>query len=102
MARPATGLLPDDRIAYIRDNGEEAEVVIPTGSIAEARPAKKGLMKRVVIDRSVVMAYRMQRELRRGGAFVAVGALHLYGARGVLAHFGFSRGERVISRTGLR
>jgi len=43
------------------------------------------LMKRVVFDRSVVMAFRMQRELRRGRAFVAIGALHLYGARGVLA-----------------
>lgn len=43
------------------------------------------LMKRVVLDRSVVMAFRMQRELRRGRAFVAVGALHLYGERGVLA-----------------
>src|ERR1043165_4211103 len=37
------------------------------------------MTKRVVQDRSVVMAYRMQRELRRGSAFVAVGALHLYG-----------------------
>jgi uncharacterized protein YbaP (TraB family) len=43
------------------------------------------LVKRVVLDRSVVMAFRMQRELRRGRAFVAVGALHLYGERGVLA-----------------
>jgi len=33
----------------------------------------------------VVMAFRMQRELRRGDAFVAVGALHLYGEKGVLA-----------------
>ena len=41
--------------------------------------------KRVVEDRSVVMAYRMQRELRRGSAFVALGALHLYGGKGVLA-----------------
>ncbi|HTM61981.1 MAG TPA: TraB/GumN family protein [Burkholderiales bacterium] len=43
------------------------------------------MTKRLLYDRSVVMAYRMQRELRRGGAFVAVGALHLYGERGVLA-----------------
>jgi len=43
------------------------------------------LTKRVVHDRSVVMAYRMQRELRRGAAFVALGALHLYGEKGVLA-----------------
>lgn len=43
------------------------------------------MTKRLLYDRSVVMAYRMQRELRRGGAFVAVGALHLYGEKGVLA-----------------
>ena len=43
------------------------------------------LTKRVVHDRSVVMAFRMQRELRRGGAFVALGALHLYREKGVLA-----------------
>ncbi|MGH8688070.1 MAG: TraB/GumN family protein [Burkholderiales bacterium] len=43
------------------------------------------MMKRVVLDRSVVMAFRMQRELRHGSAFVAVGALHLYGEKGVLA-----------------
>jgi uncharacterized protein YbaP (TraB family) len=43
------------------------------------------LTKRVVHDRSVVMAFRMQRELRRGDAFVALGALHLYGDKGVLA-----------------
>jgi len=43
------------------------------------------LTKRVVHDRSVVMAFRMQRELRRGAAFVALGALHLYGDKGVLA-----------------
>ena len=42
------------------------------------------MTKRVVLDRSVVMAFRMQRELRRGHAFVAVGALHLYGEKGVL------------------
>jgi uncharacterized protein YbaP (TraB family) len=43
------------------------------------------LTKRVVHDRSVVMAFRMQRELRRGKAFIALGALHLYGQKGVLA-----------------
>lgn len=43
------------------------------------------MTKRVVQDRSVVMAFRMQRQLRRGGAFVALGALHLYGESGVLA-----------------
>ena len=43
------------------------------------------LVKRVVQDRNVVMAYRMQRQLRAGRAFVAFGALHLYGGQGVLA-----------------
>ena len=43
------------------------------------------MTKRVLYDRSVVMAFRMQRELRRGAAFVALGALHLYGEKGVLA-----------------
>ncbi|MDA0224659.1 MAG: TraB/GumN family protein [Proteobacteria bacterium] len=42
-------------------------------------------VKRVIFDRSVVMAFRMQRQLRRGHAFVALGALHLHGPRGVLA-----------------
>lgn len=41
--------------------------------------------KRVVFDRSVVMAFRMQRQIRKGNAFVALGVLHLYGPRGVLA-----------------
>jgi uncharacterized protein len=43
------------------------------------------MTKRVVHDRSVVMAFRMQRQLRRGNAFVALGALHLYAEKGVLA-----------------
>lgn len=43
------------------------------------------MTKRVVHDRSVVMAFRMQRQLRHGRAFVALGALHLYGDKGVLA-----------------
>jgi uncharacterized protein YbaP (TraB family) len=51
----------------------------------ELAPHQAVFTKRVVYDRSVVMAYRMQRELRRGRAFVALGALHLYGSRGVLA-----------------
>jgi hypothetical protein len=43
------------------------------------------MTKRVIHDRNVVMAFRMQRQLRRGDAFVALGALHLYGEKGVLA-----------------
>lgn len=51
----------------------------------EIAPHHAALVKRVVLDRSVVMAFRVQRELRRGRAFVALGALHLYGEHGVLA-----------------
>ena len=52
---------------------------------AEVAAYQAALTKRVIHDRSVVMAFRMQRELRRGQAFVALGALHLYGDKGVLA-----------------
>jgi uncharacterized protein len=48
-------------------------------------PHQAVMTKRVVHDRSVVMAFRMQRQLRRGEAFVALGALHLYGEKGVLS-----------------
>ncbi|HXU43849.1 MAG TPA: TraB/GumN family protein [Burkholderiales bacterium] len=51
----------------------------------EVATHQAALTKRVLFDRSVVMAFRMQRELRRGNAFVALGALHLYGGKGVLA-----------------
>lgn len=44
-----------------------------------------GFVKRILHDRNVVMAFRMQRQLRKGEAFVALGALHLYGETGVLA-----------------
>ena len=43
------------------------------------------LFSRVVENRSVVMAHRLFMPLREGGAFVAVGANHLYGSRGILA-----------------
>ena len=51
----------------------------------DVAPHQAVMTKRVVLDRNVVMAFRMQRQLRRGNAFVALGALHLYGEKGVLA-----------------
>ena len=51
----------------------------------EVAAHQRVMTKRLLHDRSVVMAYRMQRELRRGDAFVALGALHLFGEKGVLA-----------------
>jgi len=47
-------------------------------------PHNAVFVKRVIYDRSVVMAFRMQRQLRRGNAFIALGALHLHGPKGVL------------------
>jgi uncharacterized protein YbaP (TraB family) len=43
------------------------------------------LFRRVVENRSVVMAHRLFMPLREGRAFVAVGANHLYGGEGILA-----------------
>lgn len=42
------------------------------------------LERKIVRDRSVVMAHRMQTHLKRGQAFVAIGAYHLYGRHSVL------------------
>jgi len=43
------------------------------------------LHRSVVENRSVVMAHRLLMPLREGGAFIAVGANHLYGGEGMLA-----------------
>jgi uncharacterized protein len=43
------------------------------------------LTRHVVDGRSALMAYRLYLPLKRGGVFVAVGALHLVGAHGLLA-----------------
>jgi len=42
-------------------------------------------MQRVVIDRNQRMLGRMEDRLREGGAFIAVGALHLAGEQGLVA-----------------
>jgi uncharacterized protein len=42
------------------------------------------LAKHIVQNRSTVMAHRLFLPLHRGGAFVAIGASHLYGEAGVL------------------
>ena len=39
----------------------------------------------LIANRSVLMAHRLFLPLARGGVFVAVGALHLYGRKGLLA-----------------
>jgi uncharacterized protein YbaP (TraB family) len=40
--------------------------------------------QRLLYDRNARMIERMQPQLKTGAAFIAVGALHLYGDRGLL------------------
>jgi hypothetical protein len=64
---------------------------------AEVAAYQAALTKRVVHDRSVVMAFRMQRELRRGNAFVALGACISTATRGPRA----ARAGRLSRAAGL-
>jgi uncharacterized protein YbaP (TraB family) len=53
-------------------------------SSKEARALNRSLMNRMIGRRNVVMADRMEPLLERSSTFVAVGALHLPGANGLL------------------
>ena len=55
------------------------------GAGSEERRLNEVLMRRLLHDRNARMAERAEPRLREGGAFIAVGALHLYGGGGVLA-----------------
>ncbi len=48
-------------------------------------PHLSELMRHLIDNRSVLMAHRLFLPLREGRVFVAVGALHLFGAKGMLA-----------------
>ncbi|MNC85966.1 TraB family protein [compost metagenome] len=56
-----------------------------SGKSREARQFNEAFMRRLLHDRNVRMVERAEPRLREGGAFIAVGALHLYGGGGVLA-----------------
>ena len=51
----------------------------------ELRLVKAVFDQRLLFDRNARMVERMQPQLKSGRAFVAVGALHLYGERGLLS-----------------
>jgi uncharacterized protein YbaP (TraB family) len=51
----------------------------------ELKPLNEVFAQRLLYDRNVRMVERMQLQLREGNAFIAVGALHLYGGRGLLS-----------------
>ena len=55
------------------------------GDGPEERRLNEVLMRRLLHERNARMAERSEARLREGGAFIAVGALHLYGDTGVLA-----------------
>jgi hypothetical protein len=50
----------------------------------ELKVLKEVFVRRLLLDRNTRMVERMQPQLRAGNAFVAVGALHLYGEQGIL------------------
>lgn len=54
----------------------------------DKRQHHQAYVKHAIDVRSVVMAHYMQEPFRDRGAFVAIGALHLYGRNGVLALIG--------------
>jgi len=55
------------------------------GRSEEAKRLNEVFSRRLIYDRNVRMAERMEARLGDGRAFIAVGALHLYGGRGVLS-----------------
>lgn len=55
------------------------------GVSADEREASDELTRRLLADRNDIMAERAAPLLAKGGAFIAVGALHLSGKRGLIA-----------------
>jgi len=60
-------------------------IVLDAAGDAPARPHVAALVRHLVDDRSALMAHRLHLPLRGGRVFVAVGALHLDGPRGLVA-----------------
>jgi hypothetical protein len=81
--------------AYLRrDLAELAAVSDEDASDPAMKKLNAVLMHRLLDQRNVRMAERMETELKAGRAFIAIGALHLYGNNGVLARLA-TRGYRV-------
>ncbi len=64
------------------------------GGSEETKRISQVFVQRLIYDRNTRMAERMEAQLKQGGAFIAVGALHLHGDRGVLSQLE-RRGWRV-------
>lgn len=72
------------RAAYVRRD-LQALVELGEEQMAEGDPGLAAYFnERVIVERNHRMVERMQADLKRGNAFIAVGALHLPGAEGIL------------------
>jgi uncharacterized protein YbaP (TraB family) len=100
------GLPLDDQVALLRDAVEQfdgldamladllaaykrqdlaAMMAINETALASGDPRLAGeFQRRLIVDRNQRMAERMEPYLRQGGAFIAVGALHLAGEQGLV------------------
>jgi uncharacterized protein YbaP (TraB family) len=87
VARMVSAYLARDLAALNRISDEDHSTATPES-------LKNVLTQRLLYDRNVRMAERAQTLFAGGSAFVAIGALHLYGERGVLAELA-RRGHRV-------
>ena len=80
------GLVEKSIQAYLkRDIGAMWEINNSMMEDEADKSLNETFLLRVLYDRNTRMAERMQPRLAQGGAFIAVGALHLYGEKGVLS-----------------
>jgi len=75
----------DELLAAYKRQDLAAMVAINEAAMATGDPRLAGkFQRRLIVDRNHRMAERMEPWLQQGGAFVAVGALHLPGEQGLL------------------
>ncbi len=71
--------------AYLKRDLAAMARISDEGVGEDMKRIREIFMQRLIVERNTRMVERMEASLGQGGAFVAVGALHLYGERGVLA-----------------
>ena len=73
---------------------EKLRTLADTQAEAESGSAANSFMFRFIDTRNRIMAERMTERLNQGGAFIAIGALHLPGEKGLVSLLK-ARGYRV-------